>query len=244
MTVLNLLHQKFGRLTVMSKATSRNKKAYWNCLCDCGNTKEVSATLLRNGKTKSCGCLHKEVIQKQGKSNKHNEEYVKQKFLENGYELLSKYNGIQRPVTCRCLTCNHIFTRRAQSSLYNQYGCINCFRGRNVFLTEKYFQLHPELKDKPCKVYLINLVNEDEDFYKIGITTRTLYKRFRENPYKITEIEVIETSYYKAFLLENKLKEAIKPHKYLPKIRFDGWTECFIAEAPTFNLYGAQANAR
>jgi hypothetical protein len=244
MTALNLLHQKFGRLTVLSKATSRNKRAYWNCLCDCGNTKEISAALLRSGKTKSCGCLHKEVIQKQGKSNRHNEEYVKQKFLENGYELLSKYNGIPNPVTCRCLICNHIFTRRAQTNLYNQHGCPVCARQNNSILTEKYFNLHPELKNKPCKIYLINLVKDNEDFYKIGITTRTLQRRFRNIPYQVKNIETIETSYYEAFLLENKLKEAIKEYKYLPKTQFDGWTECFIAEAPTFNLYGAQANAR
>jgi len=244
MTTINLLHQKFGRLTVLSKASSRNKKAYWNCLCDCGNEKEISAALLRNGKTKSCGCFHREVIQKQGKNNKHSEEYVKQKFLENGYELISTYNGIPNPVTCRCLTCKHTFTRRAQTNLYNQHGCPVCARQNNSVLTEKYFRLHPELKEKSCKVYLINLANEDEDFYKIGITTRELKRRFRNIPYQVKKVETIETTYYEAFLLENKLKDAIKEYKYLPKIPFDGWTECFIAETPSFNLYGGQSNAR
>lgn len=33
----NLLYKKFGRLTVISPAPSKNKKTYWACQCECGN---------------------------------------------------------------------------------------------------------------------------------------------------------------------------------------------------------------
>lgn len=63
----DLTGQKFGRLTVISRATKDellNKKRYnqvfWKCLCDCGNIKFVSGGHLRDGHTKSCGCLHDE----------------------------------------------------------------------------------------------------------------------------------------------------------------------------------------
>ena len=39
---------------------------YWECLCECGNKTIVSASYLRNGKIKSCGCLRKE-----GNNTKH-----------------------------------------------------------------------------------------------------------------------------------------------------------------------------
>jgi len=54
--------KKFGRLTVISRA-GRNKYGYatWNCLCDCGNTVVVSGKSLRDGNTKSCGCLNIDV---------------------------------------------------------------------------------------------------------------------------------------------------------------------------------------
>ena len=57
-----MLHQKCNRLTVISRAENKNKRAYWNCLCDCGNITTVSGKKLRSGQTKSCGCLHKEVM--------------------------------------------------------------------------------------------------------------------------------------------------------------------------------------
>lgn len=55
--MLNLIGQKFGRLTVTSlNRRVKYKGAYWNCKCDCGNTSVVIGQNLRNGHTKSCGC--------------------------------------------------------------------------------------------------------------------------------------------------------------------------------------------
>ena len=57
-----IIGNRYGRLVVLEKM---DKKTYngcyiYKCKCDCGNTKEVSGTLLRSGNTKSCGCLAKE----------------------------------------------------------------------------------------------------------------------------------------------------------------------------------------
>lgn len=55
---MNLIGEKFNKLTVISKAPARTKgKCYWNCKCDCGNFKVVKTSDLIRGKTKSCGCL-------------------------------------------------------------------------------------------------------------------------------------------------------------------------------------------
>lgn len=57
----DLTGHKFGRLTVLQRVESdKNRKSKYLCRCDCGNEKVVLATELRNGHTKSCGCLHKE----------------------------------------------------------------------------------------------------------------------------------------------------------------------------------------
>nr|DAM36830.1 MAG TPA: PVL ORF-50-like family [Caudoviricetes sp.] len=37
---------------------TQNNRTVWGCICDCGNYKIVQGKLLRNGKVKSCGCLH------------------------------------------------------------------------------------------------------------------------------------------------------------------------------------------
>lgn len=53
--------QRFGRLTVLSMVV-RASKSWANCLCDCGAEKSVVAHSLKNGVTKSCGCLASERI--------------------------------------------------------------------------------------------------------------------------------------------------------------------------------------
>lgn len=57
----NLIGLRFGQLTVLERAESRKSRAYWKCLCDCGNTCEVSTAHLTGGSTISCGCAKKGV---------------------------------------------------------------------------------------------------------------------------------------------------------------------------------------
>ena len=56
-----MLGQKFGRLVVLEEA-GKNKYGNWRylCQCTCGNFTTVFGSDLRNGHTKSCGCLKKE----------------------------------------------------------------------------------------------------------------------------------------------------------------------------------------
>lgn len=225
--LIDMLGQKCGRLTVISRAENKGTRAYWNCLCDCGNTKIVEGKRLRTGHTQSCGCIRKETSSKQGLKNKHTEEYVKQKLLENDFELLSLYQGILKSAKHKCLKCNHIFTRRIEASLYGIYGCPLCSKENNGFICKDYFALKPEMKDIPCKVYLLKFSSNDEEFYKIGITRQRLSERTRRIPYNLIESKVIETTFYEAYKIEKELKQKIKSQKYRPKIKFNGWSECF-----------------
>jgi hypothetical protein len=52
---------KFGRLLVIERAASRHGRMCWLCQCDCGKTKSVLGHNLRKGKTKSCGCIRREL---------------------------------------------------------------------------------------------------------------------------------------------------------------------------------------
>lgn len=65
---LNLLGQKFGRLTVVSFAYTKYRNSYWNCVCECGNEKIVSSGNLKKGITVSCGCYQKEMARQKGKA--------------------------------------------------------------------------------------------------------------------------------------------------------------------------------
>ena len=53
--------EKHGRLTVMIKTgRTKDRKTLVMCKCDCGNTAVVILKNLRNGNTRSCGCLSNE----------------------------------------------------------------------------------------------------------------------------------------------------------------------------------------
>jgi len=55
---VNLVNQKFGKLTVISQTLSRNGRKAWYCKCDCGSDKIVNTKALRTSQTTSCGCIH------------------------------------------------------------------------------------------------------------------------------------------------------------------------------------------
>ena len=57
---INEVGNIYGYLTVIAPAPSKNNRAMWKCKCKCGNECEVSGKHLRNGHTKSCGCLKSE----------------------------------------------------------------------------------------------------------------------------------------------------------------------------------------
>lgn len=51
----DLTGQRFGKLTVIQRASNRGNKVYWLCECDCGNQKEIRGSSLTSNVTKSCG---------------------------------------------------------------------------------------------------------------------------------------------------------------------------------------------
>ena len=83
---LDLLGQRFGRLVVLEEY-GRNKdgRIMWKCICDCGNEVVVQGKLLRDGRTKSCGCLQYETMLK-------NKDRLVEYMKEHCGELNPNYN--------------------------------------------------------------------------------------------------------------------------------------------------------
>lgn len=52
--------QKYNRLVVLGFAGRIRGGSYWKCRCDCGAEVVVRGAQLKNGGTKSCGCLGRE----------------------------------------------------------------------------------------------------------------------------------------------------------------------------------------
>lgn len=67
----NLTGQQFGRLIVLKQAPNIGIHTAWLCQCDCGEKTVVSASNLKIGNTKSCGCFGKELTVSGQRTKKH-----------------------------------------------------------------------------------------------------------------------------------------------------------------------------
>ena len=79
MKPLDLVGKKFGRLTAIKRVGTQNGHVTWLCKCDCGNETVVSASTLKSGYTKSCGCLWKDSIYEFNHSERRKETTRKAK---------------------------------------------------------------------------------------------------------------------------------------------------------------------
>ena len=56
----------FGRWTALGRVSGQRK---WLCQCECGTVKTVATSHLRQGKSKSCGCLERELASARAKTH-------------------------------------------------------------------------------------------------------------------------------------------------------------------------------
>ena len=74
-TCVDITGKKFGRLTVVSKSSTKAASgSQWVCHCDCGSIVTVARCSLTSGHTKSCGCTRKQFLKEKKPSYKHGGE--------------------------------------------------------------------------------------------------------------------------------------------------------------------------
>jgi len=62
---IDMTGQRFGRLLVLGQATPRNtaqRSKWWLCRCDCGREVAFNGANVRQGISRSCGCLRHELL--------------------------------------------------------------------------------------------------------------------------------------------------------------------------------------
>lgn len=103
MKKVDLTGHKYGRLTVLGDVGKRtkNKGILWQCLCECGQIAFVKGAHLKNGATRSCGCLNREARSK--RRTKDLTGYENDNFI-----VLKKIGSRNNRVDwlCRCKHCN------------------------------------------------------------------------------------------------------------------------------------------
>lgn len=94
----DLTGRVFSRLTVINYAGKRSGKHFWNCQCECGNTKIVDVHSLLKSNTRSCGCLQKEYATRHGYGYADSQEYrawtgIKNRCYNENSKDFHKYGG-------------------------------------------------------------------------------------------------------------------------------------------------------
>lgn len=81
---------------------------------------------------------------------------------------------------------------------------------------------------KNATLYYIEFTGNGEDFIKIGVTKNIRMRLYQFNKYTVENMHLIECpDMYQAFQLEQELLNNYRDFKYVPKLKFDGYTECF-----------------
>lgn len=116
----------------------------------------------------------------------------------------------------------------------NGQQCPTCSRAE-AWINNTYYNPTNAEKNKetwssiPSSVYILKMYNTDETFYKIGITSQDVTRRFRKHDFEYSYEVLSQTfmSLYEAVLLEHALHTINKHNKYTPLKQFKGYTECF-----------------
>lgn len=120
----DLTGKVFSRLTVLKKdeeASKKHHRTYWICQCSCGNQKSIAALSLKNGATKSCGCLRNEkVFEAIGKDETGN-KYGKLTVLYK--DTVSKSVNGKAKWICRCDCGNIVSVVGAELRSGNTTSC-------------------------------------------------------------------------------------------------------------------------
>lgn len=136
--------------------------------------------------------------------------------------------GCKSTITC---PIHGDFEQKVQSHLEG-HGCYKCARELNINSKTSFIQ-YCKTKNNKAIFYIIKCFNKTETFYKLGITSNSIEKRYCNNtamPYQYEIIQEIKGIPEDIWNLELFFKHYITKNnfKYYPSITFNGSiTECF-----------------
>lgn len=126
MKKVDIIGQRFGRLTVISRNGTLGGHSAWLCRCDCGNKKTVVLQNLKSGGVRSCGCLNKEIAPERGRRSK-----IGERSKIHG-DFGTKLYGVWAAMKRRCFNPN--------AAYYADYG------GRGITVCDEWLE-YPAFKE-------------------------------------------------------------------------------------------------
>lgn len=109
-------------------------------------------------------------------------------------------------------------------------GCQKCAIENKGYSKNDFIKM---AKGRETILYLLKCFNEEEEFYKIGITSLSVSKRYNKKtsmPYNYKIVDTISGDAGYIWDLEKENLKGFKDFKYLPKKVFKGFSECIKKE--------------
>lgn len=162
----DLTGKTFGRLKVLKRVENDSfGKSCWLCQCKCGNKKIITGGSL-GGRTKSCGCLHKEKLSKLNFQNLKNKRFGRLKVISRLKN--DDYNQVVWKCKCDCGNICNIISRSLVHNRTKSCGCLHKERVRkepyyHIYSSIKRRENYYESKDRKCTFSF----NEFLEFIKI-----------------------------------------------------------------------------
>lgn len=119
--------QKFGRLTVIRFACIKDRRAYFDCLCDCGNTVIACGKDVRQGNTRSCGCLRAEITPTKKVFFNQGDKYGFLTVIKEITPKISPSGRKNRIIECSCV-CGRFTQPHADSLVRGVIKSCGCIR--------------------------------------------------------------------------------------------------------------------
>ena len=137
---LNVLDNVYGRLTVVTDVSRLDRHRMVRCRCECGRITTVLVDSLRSGRTRSCGCWHRE----RAAAVAHVSSY------RHGGHGTPEY-AVWRSMKSRCL--------RSNDSHYRYYG------GRGITVCDRwrysFAAFWADLGSRPTPTHVLDRIDND-----------------------------------------------------------------------------------
>ena len=132
--------------------------------------------------------------------------------------------------TLKCTCPEHgEFITSAKNFHKRVHGCIDCTENLNSHSRSNYIEIAKRNMKGKARLYVIRCWSDDEEFYKVGITTKSIKHRFsgKHFPYQYEIKQEIIDDAENIWNLEKVIQRLAKGLQYTPKQYFNGVTECF-----------------